>query len=332
MTITTLEHQLAHHKQFLQILSQIDLILQSMNYSKIMTPLLSPVLIAESYLEVYESQFISMGNKQKQYLIPSTELFLKRLIAKGIGNCYSLEKNFRNSEPNTTRHSPEFMMLEMYKVNADYMEVAEDVLALFQSLAHFLYNKNEITFHDKTISFDGWEKITVTEAFDKHAGIKNIVDEHSLRDQAKIKGYTTDGFTYSEMWSQIYAQEVEPHLGTNGKPTIIYEYPKELGATAQINTEKGVAERLEIYIDGVEIGNCGNSAQEGVDWNDMEQRFLKEEVLRKELGKVDHPPDREFISILKSMPKTAGIAIGVERLVMILLNLQSIQELQIIRV
>ncbi len=332
MKIQTNIAHLENHKKFTRIKEYIHQYLQNKLYTQIDVPALSPFLIPESYLEVFETEFQYFSNKQKLYLTPSPELFLKRLMVQGLGSCYSLTKAYRNSEPGTSRHSPEFTILEFYKVHADYMDLAEDVLGLFRYIAQKLNGKEAIRFRGKEVHLSSWEKITVSEAFEKYAGMKNILNQQDFMQQARDKQYTVDGFSYADVWSQIYTQEVEPNLGKNGKPTIIYEYPKELAATAQFNTEKNVAERLEVYIDGVELGNCGNAATIGADWDDFERRFKEEDEIRRRTGKIQYPPDTDFVGILKKLPPVCGIAIGVERLAMIFADTASIEELMLITI
>jgi elongation factor P--beta-lysine ligase len=320
---TTISH-LETHKKYVKILRFIDDFLASQEYSKLELPSMTPALIPESYLNIFRTEFQYEQKREKLYLIPSSELYLKRLLAEGCGSCYTLMKNFRNSEPHTSRHLPEFMMLEMYKVDATYFDIAEDTMALLRYLADKLYASDSITWQGNTISLNEYEKITVAEAFEKYAGITDIFNEQEFLKQAAGKGYVTDGFSYTDVWSQIYTQDVEPHLGMNGMPTVIYDYPKELAAVVEYNPEKKVASRLEIYINGIELGNCGTEVSEKTDFSELEER------LTNEATKVDYTPDTEFKAILKKLPHTAGIAIGVDRLAMILLDVESVQDLQLI--
>lgn len=317
---------LQNHQIFVKVKRLIDEYFQNNGFLAVDTPLLSPQLIPESYLEVFETENLYSENKEKLYLTPSPELFLKRLIAAGIGNCYSLGKSFRNKEPVERKHSYEFTMLEFYRVDADYFKIAEDIMGLLSFMANKFFGKNEINYQDKIISFDNYEKITVAEAFNKYAGINDIFDNQNFFSEAKAKGYRVDGLDYTDVWSQIYGIEVEPNLGKNGQVTFIYEYPPELAAITKIN-ENNRAERFEFYIDGIELGNCGN---EGVVIDEYQKRFKKDIETRQKLGLIKYEPDWEFIEILKQLPKCAGIAIGVDRLAMIFANLKSINDLKLI--
>jgi elongation factor P--beta-lysine ligase len=317
---------LKNHQIFLKIKRLASVFLQKNGFEEIDTPLLSPKLIPESYLEIFETKNLFNKDKQEMYLIPSPELFLKRLIVEGIGNCYFLGKSFRNNEPVEKKHSYEFTMLEFYRVNGDYFDIIEDVMEMLRFMAKKMFNKNELEYQGKKINLNTCEKITVAEAFKKYAGITDIFNHKIFFGQAKEKGYRTEGMDYTDVWSQIYGIEVEPNLGKDGLVTFIYEYPRELAAITKIN-ELGIAERFEFYIEGVELGNCGN---EGVEIEEYKGRFLKDIEIRKKLGLINYRADYEFISILDKLPKCAGIAIGMDRLAMIFTNTVSISDLQLI--
>jgi elongation factor P--(R)-beta-lysine ligase len=333
MHIKTQPNNVKNHAIYQQVLGLIDDYLPQAGYTKIEVPHLSPALIPESYLEVFETENRYFQTPQKLYLTPSPEFFLKRLVAAGIGNCYSLAKSFRNSEPTAEKHNFEFMMLEFYKVNSDYLNLAEDVLGLFQFIAKNLFGKQELIYQDKKVELDAFEQITVAEAFAQYAGISNIFDENAFFVQAKEKGFRVEkNFSYVDIWSQIYSLAVEPHLGTHGRPTIIYEYPRQLGATAEFDEKKQVAQRLEIYIEGIELGNCGNASTEKTNIAEHKKRMQAEVAERKRMGKIEHPADFEFIEVLQRLPPVSGIAIGVERLAMLFADVKSIQDLKVIMV
>jgi len=316
---------LKNHQNFLFIIRLIEEFLQKKGYLKIDLPVLSPVLIPESYLEVFETEFRYFDKREKLYLTPSPELFLKRLLVEGVGNCYYLGKSFRNSDPPSSLHSFEFTMLEFYKVKANYMDIADELLEMLR----YLNEKVKSDFALK-INLNKWEKISVIKAFEKYAGIfeKELFDHQLFLQKARKKGYQVEKFSYEEVWSQIYVSEIEPHLGKNGYPTLIYDYPKEFAALAKLNPDGKTAQRFEFYINGIELGDCYT---ELADWKEQEERFLKEDKQRKKLGKINHPIDKGFIQALKyGLPSCAGIAIGVERLAMVFLGFDSIDKLKAI--
>ncbi len=324
MKITTTINNLDNYKIYLEIEKAVNEFFEKNNYLKVDLPVLSPALIPESYLEVFETEFKYLDKKEKLYLTPSPELFLKRLLAYGVGDCYYLGKSFRNSEPNSTWHSPEFTMLEFYKIGVNYLQMADEVLGMLRYVKNQISNI-KVTNKKLKISFEKWEKLSVTEAFSKFAKIseEELFDQKIFFKKAKEKGYNIDKTTYEDLFSQILAAEVEPNLGKNGYPTLIYDYPKEFAALAKLNPDGKTTQRFEFYINGIELGDCYT---ELTDWKEQELRFKKE-------SKVIHPIDKGYIEALKcGLQDCSGIAIGFERLVMTFADLTSIQELKLINI
>lgn len=321
-----------NHQTYLKTKQLAKTFLQEIGYSEIEVPLLSPVLIPEAYLEVFETQNKFFDEPQKMYLTPSPELFAKILLANGLENCYCLNKSFRNCEPHDIKHSHEFSMLEIYKTNIHYFELADDVLKMFRYVAKNLFGKEEIIYKGQNIFLTDYEKITVTDAFLKYANIDNIFDHDFFYKQAKAKGYRIDNMSYADLWSQIYGLTVEPNLGKNGKITMIYEYPRELAATACYDEIKKVCDRFEFYIGGVELGNGGNASTGKTNIKEYEKTFegeIKERILT---DKIIYPPAYEFIEAVKQMQKCAGVGIGFDRMAMIFADCKSIYDLRLIDV
>ena len=340
MQINTTIANLKNYKTYLKVEEAVHEFMRKKEYLKVDLPVLSPALIPESYLEVFQTDFTYLEKREKLFLTPSPELFLKRLLVHGVGNCYFLGKAFRNSEPNSERHTPEFKMLEYYKTKSDYMDIADELLELLR----FIYirvnglsemerrKKQEIKFQNKKISLSKWEKLTLAQAFQKYAGIKDIelFNDEKFIEKAKIKGYKIDGFTFEDVWSQMYTQEIECHLGMNGYPTMLYDYPKEFAALAKLNKDGKTAQRFEFYIGGVELGDCYT---ELTDWKEQEDRFNEEYRKRKTSRKIDHPIDKGFIEALQyGLTDCAGIAIGFDRLAMIYANATSLDDLKLINI
>ncbi len=331
MKIQSNLQNLDNYKKSLQVKTAIHTYLKQKDYLEIDLPVLSPSLIPESYVEIFETEFRYMDKKEKLYLTPSPELFLKRLLVEGIGDCYYLGKSFRNSEPNSPKHTPEFTMLEFYKVDQDYKYIAQEVLEMLRFIAKEITgNDSKITYQGHEIYLQKMEELTVAEVFLKYAQMSDIFDQQVFITRAKEKEYTTEGFTYEDLFSQIYTQEVEPHLGMNGKVTFLYDYPVVFAALSKPNTDGKTAQRFEFYIRGLELGNCYGELQ---DWKLQEERLQTEEKLRKESGKIQHPSDWGFVdSLKKGLPDCSGIAIGVDRLAMIFVDVDSIDQLKLISV
>lgn len=338
MEIKTKISHIDFHNFFLLIKEYIYFFLKKSGYQPVDLPVLSPALIPESYLEIFKTEFIGFNKRDNLFLTPSPELFLKRLIQNNIGDCFYLGKSFRNQEPNSSLHSFEFTMLEFYKIGVDYMALADEVLRMLRFIKNKLRKKASILkkkypqfdFPILKLKLDRWEKIKVSQAFSEYADISEneLFSKKLFIKKAKIKGYQVENASYEDLWSQIYTQEIEPHLGENLRPTLIYDYPKEFAALAKLNQDNKTAQRFEFYINGIELGDCYT---ELLDWKEQLKRFRIEQNKRIKLKKINHLIDKGFIQALKyGLPSCAGIAIGVERLTMALLGIESIKQLKLI--
>jgi len=339
--------------------------LQKKGYQKLDLPVLAPALIPESYLEIFETEFRYLNKKQKLYLTPSPEIFLKRLLVSGIGDCYYLGKAFRNSEPNSDYHLPEYTMLEYYRLGFTYLQLADEILEMMRFIfsrchpelvsgsdfskakrqmpksirqaqdpecieGQVRHDKEGIIYQGKKISFEKWEKYTVAEAFEKFAQIskRELFNSSLFMKRAIEKGYKVKSFSYQDIFSQIIAQEIETKLGKNGYPTLLYDYPSEMASLAKLNKDRLTAKRVEFYINGIEIGGC---CEELNDWKEQDLRFKMEALRRKKEKKIGHPIDKGFIKALQyGLPDCSGAGIGFDRLAMILADVTSISELKLI--
>jgi lysyl-tRNA synthetase class 2 len=190
-----------------------------------------------------------------------------------------------------------------------------------KSLNHLSYQGKEYDLGSP------WEKITVAEAFEKYAGIdtETMLDETRLRNAGISKGYQVDEkTTWEEIWNQMIANEIEPKLGVC-KPTIMYDFPLAQAVLAKKKaSDPRFAERWEMYIGGLEIANCFS---ELTDWKEQMRRCEENLVERAAIGKTTFPMDRDFIEALKQgMPESGGIAVGIDRLVMLLTDAATIDE------
>lgn len=324
MRIYTKLDNLKNYKIYLKIEEIVHNFFKKKGFLKTDVPVLSPALIPESYLEIFETKFNFFNKNKKLYLTPSPELFLKRLLVAGIGNCYYLGKVFRNSEPNSSWHLPEFTMLEFYQIGINYLDFADLVLELLRSINNKIKNRK--------IKFDKWEKYTVAEAFEKFAQIKSkdLFDEKLFINKAKEKGYSVKNASYEDLFSQIIANEIEQKLGKNGRATLLYNYPRQVASLAKMSKNGKTAERCEFYINGLEIGGFCTELN---DYREQEKRFKKEFETRKVNKLINHSIDKGFIKALKyGLPDCTGAGIGFERLVMIFADVESVNKLKLINI
>lgn len=303
--------------------------LQDKQYLPLTLPVLSPALVPESYLEVFATEYRFFNTTESLFLTPSPELFMKRVLCAVQTDCYYLGKAFRNAEAASTKHSGEFVMLEYYRLGASYLDLADELLELLRT---FEKVSGPVTVRGVTLQLDAWERLSVDEAFVRYADLApgTIYDEQALHSACEKRGYTVEGFSYEDLFTQLYVDAVEPHLGTNGRPTLIYDYPTAFAALAKLNNDGKTAQRFEFYIGGVELGDCYS---ELTDPRQQKARFDAEQKARDAAGMIEHPVDWGFIEALESgLPECAGIAIGFERLAMVFLGLESIHDLRLVDV
>jgi len=297
------------------------------NFLEVETPQLVPQPSMEPYLEVFETALLDQQRQpSRAFLTSSPEFSMKKLLAKDVGNMFQICKSFRNAEGLSSRHNPEFTILEWYRVGQDYTAIMDDCENLFRFIGKALGLKT-LKFRDYEYDLaEPWERLSVPEAFAKFAGIdlETMLDESRLKDVAKQKGYSVGAdSTWEEVYNQIFLNEIEPHLGLE-KPCILYDYPAEQAALSRRKTsDPRLAERFEFYVAGLELGNAFS---ELTDWQEQLARLEADRQEKIRIGRTVFDIDMEFIEALKSgMPPTAGIAVGVDRVVMLFLNQTDIQ-------
>jgi elongation factor P--(R)-beta-lysine ligase len=262
---------------------------QDQDFLEIETPLRIPAPAPETHIEP-----ITSG---EWFLQTSPELCMKRLLAAGYPKIFQICKCFRAGERGA-RHLPEFTMLEWYRAGTDYRTLMDDCEILITGIAEELGLGDVVSRQGGRICLSPpWERITIREAFARYAGVS--VEEALISDR----------------FDEIMLCAIEPHLGME-RPVFLYEYPATLGALARVKEEdREVAERFELYIAGMELTNAFSELTDPV-----EQRRRFEEVNRNRRLKnyPPHPLPERFLASLSRMPPSAGIALGMDRLAMIL--------------
>lgn len=303
------------------------------NFHEVETPLLVNTPSTEPFLEVFETELVDdLGNKEKRYLPTSPEFAMKKMLAHKSGSIFQITKSFRNGEGKSPKHSPEFTILEWYEVGGDYMSVVADFEKLMKKLLIQIDilrgDSPKLKYQGKEYSLETpWERISVVEAFQKYAGVgeEEMLDEEKLKKWGQRKGYQVDmETTWEGIWNQILANEIEPELGKQG-PTVLYDYPSaQAGLAKKKPGDPRYAERAEVYLAGMELANIFS---ELTDSTEQEARCKSDLAERKKSGKKEYPMDIAFIEALKKgMPETGGIAVGVDRLVMLMTNAKEIGE------
>jgi len=239
------------------------------------------------------------------FLHTSPELCMKRMLAAGYEKIFQICRCWREGERGG-QHIPEFTLLEWYHSGIDYRMLMEECTSLIQTVANKVGLGEKVIFRDQTIDLASpWERISVKEAFHKYAD--------TFIEEALKKG----------LFDEIMVREIEPELGIR-KPTFVYDYPAQRGALARLKPEdKTVAERFELYVGGLELAN---GFSELVDPKEQRRRFEKENENRRAMAKSVYAMPRKFLEELDEMPASAGMALGIDRLVMVFLNTPSIDE------
>lgn len=313
-----------------QVIDAIRAYFKGRGFHEVEVPLLLPTPSTEPFLEVFKTVLTDdHGHTSDAFLPSSPEFALKKLLSAGSGSNFTITKSFRNGEGKSSRHNPEFTILEWYETPGDYMSVARDFEKLMIAINTVTHKQTHtLPYQGKEYSLKApWERISIAEAFQKYAGIdtETMLDSQKLKIAGQKKGYTVgDATTWEEMWNQIIANEIEPRLGIQG-PTILYDYPVSQAALSRKKVDDPrFAERWEVYMAGMELGNCFT---ELTDWKEQEARCLADLAERKRLGKTEYPMDTDFIEALKmGMPPTGGIAVGVDRLAALFADVPRIQD------
>jgi lysyl-tRNA synthetase class 2 len=269
----------------------------SRDYLEVETPHLIPTLIPEAHIDA-----ISCGGR---FLHTSPELHMKRLLATGYPRIFQICKCFRDGELGSS-HLPEFTMLEWYCQGMDYRQLMKECEELIVSVAGDLGCGDVINYQGKAIRLRRpWESISVREAFACYAPM------------------SMDKAVTENCFDEIMVSCIEPHLGL-AQPTFIYDYPVSGSALAKEKKEDfALAERFELYMGGKEIANA---CSELTDPQEHHRRFENVNKYRYSKGKSIYPISERFLQDLASIPRAAGIALGVDRLAMIFCDSSAIDD------
>jgi lysyl-tRNA synthetase class 2 len=254
------------------------------------------------------------------YLRIAPELYLKRLIVGGLERVYEINRNFRN-EGVSTRHNPEFTMVEFYQAYADYRVLMDFTEQMLRQLAIDATGGTVVTYGELELDFGNVRRLTMREAVVEFWEGDDRPTAADVRDPAWLmrnSGKKTPG----EGLAHLFEIHVEKKLL---QPTIIYEFPIEVSPLANNNPDDpAMADRFEIFIAGMEIGNAYTELN-----NPMEQRRRFDSQLQMRQGGDDeaHQMDEDYLRAMAyGMPPTAGEGLGIDRLVMLLTNSPSIRD------
>lgn len=296
-------------------------------------------LITEGFLEVETPmlQTIAGGAAAKPfvthhnaldmelYLRIAPELFLKRLIVGGLSDkVFEINRNFRN-EGVSTRHNPEFTMIELYQAYADgdtMMKLTESVV---ESIARTLFDKTEFEYGERTLNFAGpWRRVPMLDLVKDVTGVDfSVLDAQGARAAVKSLGLPVkDDTLWGECLEIVFGERVESTLI---QPTFVTEFPLDISPLAKGHSvDPRLTERFEVFVNGIELANGFSELSDPID---QRARFEAQMKARDAGNDEAHKMDEDFITALEyGMPPTGGLGIGIDRLVMFLTNAPSIRD------
>jgi elongation factor P--(R)-beta-lysine ligase len=304
----TLRQRLSRHAGFVRAIRSF---FDDRGYVEADTPTLAPFLIPEPAIEVFATELLEAhGRKRPLWLIPSPELWMKRLLAAGSGSIYQVSRSFRNGDTGSPHHSPEFRLLEWYTVGADYRDsiaVTEDLFSHLLSHARRGPDLERLSppFH----------RITMAEAFQLHAGIRleECQEPAAMREAGLRAGIPMPRRpTWEEAFHIAFLTAVEPALPRD-RPVVITDYPRHIPTTARALAGTPWSERWELYVDGVEVANCYTEETDPA----ALAALVGEEAERKKECRVQHAADPGLAGLFPpGFPTCSGVALGVDRLEM----------------
>ena len=262
---------------------------------------------------------------QDFYLRIALELHLKRLIIGGFDKVYEVGRTFRN-EGISTKHNPEFTMLESYEAYADYNDIMRMVEKMVSKVSQRVLGTDKVKFGDKTINLKPpWQRLELRQAIIKYSGIdfEQYPDADSLRAaMLRLKMEVDPQKDRGRLIDELILTFVEPNLI---QPTFLLDYPVEMSPLAKTKPNNNrLVERFEAFAGGMEIANAFTELNDPIE---QRERFLRQQKERKPEAEIEETIDEDFLLALEyGMPPTGGLGVGIDRLVMLLTGQQSIRE------
>ena len=293
------------------ILKGIRTFFATLDMLEVETPLMCRTSVTDPFIESIPALYQShpQTSAEQFYLQTSPEYAMKRLLAAGSGSIFQISKAFRQSE-NGHLHNPEFTMLEWYRIGFDHLQLIDEVDALLMT----------------TLQTQPADKVTYQELFSTRLGIDVHDDSIEILRHAAAENHIniTDEITDRDTWLNLLMTHcIEPTLGTN-RPICIYNFPASQAALSRMNADNLTAARFEFYYRGMELANGFHELQ---DHAEQRLRFVENNKKRASLHLNEMPLDENFLSALQAgLPECAGVALGVDRLVMLASGKHCIQD------
>lgn len=305
------------------IVRELRRFLDERGYLEVETPILHPIA-GGALAKPFKTHHNALD--MPFYLRIAPELYLKRLIVGGLNRVYDLNRIFRN-EGISTRHNPEFTMLEFYQAYSNYTDLMDLTEVMLTELAEKICGSAVITYDEHQIDFNKWSRLSMKKAILKFC--PEPVNEEALSDHQTVERLLKQlhadfdpGLPLGNLIGILFESVAEEHLI---QPTFIYDYPIELSPLSKVKKdEPTLVERFELYVGGMEIGNGYSELNDPFD---QRERFLSQLQARERGDEEAHEMDEDYIRALSyGMPPTAGEGIGVDRVTMLLTNSLSIRD------
>lgn len=308
---------------------------QELGFLEVNTPALQISPGLEPHLQAFATELVHPIGKQRLplYLHTSPEFAMKKLLVAGLPKIFQIAQTFRNGERSHTHH-PEFSLLEWYRAGADSADLMNDCEGLIRAVAHAIQGEEPI------LRWQGqearvnqpFERLTVVEAFAKYADVDLLAcldgefpSAGPIRAACEKIGITTAADDrFDDIFFRIFLDRIEPKLGV-GRPTFLTDYPISMAALARPQAkDPRFAERFELYICGMELANAFGELTDPVV---QRERFERDMELKEKLYGYRYPIDEDFLAALEEgLPNSAGIALGVDRLMMLGVGAKNISD------
>ena len=317
-----------------RVIAAVRAVFSQADFMEVDTPILQISPGNEVHLQAFQTQFRDPhgGPDRKLYLHTSPEFAMKKLLVAGLPRIFQLAHVFRNAEL-SSRHHPEFTMLEWYRTGAGLDAIRQDCMTLVRAAA-VAAGRPDFSYRGLHCDpFVEWENLTIVDAFQRHAGIDllatmsatNVYDAPQLAAAAAASGVrVATGDSWDDLFFRVMAERIEPQLGRN-RPTFLCDYPIAHAALAKPKADDlRFAERFELYLCGLELANAFD---ELTDPAEQERRFTADMVEKERIHGERYPIDADFIAALRhGMPATSGIALGFDRLVMLCAGVECVED------
>lgn len=315
------KHRLAQKRELMNL---VRAFFDDREFFELETPLLVNSPGMEVHLHSFVTQYVHHDGSVSSFHLPtSPEFALKKALGAGFEKVYEIARVFRNQGELGPQHHPEFNMLEWYRPG-NYEDIMNDAEELLQHLSSSFSGTHE----QSDYSWSTTRRTSIADCFRVHADL----DLHKgLQDHTYWKGAASKTLQesipaddhFEDIFFRVWLKMIEPNLGIE-QPEIVFDYPASMAALSKLKAPDLIwSERFELYIKGVEIGNAFS---ELTDSQEQLRRFNSANLERKALGFSQHPVDQDFIESVGKMKPTGGIAVGLERLLMVLTGVRDIRE------